>query len=183
MEWDIYKIEFEKKASEKIEWLEAELSKIRTGKVSSSILEDVFVDYFGTNSKIIEVANIKSVDARQLVVKPYDSSILNDINRAITKANIGVNPIVDADSLRLNFPAQTEENRKALVKKTKEYSEQTKIGIRNIRKDIHSKINKDTELTKDNLKYYVETLDKIVKSKNTEIDKIIEKKEKELMTI
>ena len=103
MEWDIYKIEFEKKASEKIEWLEAELSKIRTDKVSSSILEDVFVDYFGTNSKIIEVANIKSVVARQLVVTPYDPSILNDINRAITKANIGVNPIVDADSLRLTF--------------------------------------------------------------------------------
>ncbi|MGL5591277.1 MAG: ribosome recycling factor [Mycoplasmoidaceae bacterium] len=183
MEWDVYKIEFEKKSNEKIEWLENELSKIRTGKVSSSILDDIYVDYFGTKSKIIEVANIKSVDSRQLLIKPYDPSILNDINKAISKSNIGVNPVVDSDSLRLSFPPQTEENRKALVKKTKEYSEQAKIGVRNIRKDIHNKINKDTELTKDNLVYYVDSLDKIVKNKNTEIDKIIEKKEKELMTI
>ena len=81
--------------------------------------------------------------------------------------------------MRLIFPTQTEENRNALVIKTKEYSEQRKIGIRDDRKDIHSKINKETELTKDDVKYYGETLDKIVKSKNTEIDKIIEKKEKE----
>lgn len=183
MEWDVYKIEFEKKSNEKIEWLYNELNKIRTGKVSSSILDDIYIEYFGTKSRIIEVANIRSIDSRQLLIKPYDPSILNDINKAITKSNIGVNPIVDADSLRLNFPAQTEENRKALVKKTKEYSEQAKIGVRNIRKDIHNKINKDTELTKDNLVYYVELLDKIVKNKNAEIDKIIEKKEKELMTI
>ncbi|MGL4617040.1 MAG: ribosome recycling factor [Mycoplasmoidaceae bacterium] len=183
MEWDVYKIDFQKKANDKIEWLENELSKIRTGKVSSNILDDIFVDYFGTKSKIIEVANIKSIDSRQLLIKPYDPSILNDISKAISKSNIGVNPIVDSDSLRLSFPPQTEENRKLLVKKTKDFSEQAKIGIRNIRKEIHNKINKDTELTKDNLVYYVDLLDKTVKSKNNEIDKIVEKKEKELMTI
>ncbi|MGL4647520.1 MAG: ribosome recycling factor [Mycoplasmoidaceae bacterium] len=183
MEWNKYKEMFEEKSLPKMEWLINELNKIRAGKITANVLDDILVEVYGDHKKIIEIANIKAATARQLLIKPYDPSHLREITHALSHHNIGANPIIDCETIKLSFPALTEETRKTLVKKTKEVSEQTKIGIRNIRKDIHNKINKDEELTKDDTRYFTESLDKIVKEKNHEIDKLITDKEKDLMTI
>ncbi len=183
MEWKIYEESFIEKSKPKMDWLINELNKIKAGKITASVLDDILVESYGTQSKIIEIANVRSIDSRKLLIKPYDPSQLRDITAALSHHNIGANPIVDSEVIKLSFPDLTEESRKQLVKKTKEISEQTKIGIRNVRKEIHGKINKDEEITKDDIRYFVESLDKIVKNKNNEIDKLIQEKEKDLMTI
>lgn len=183
MEWKLYKEDFDKKAEVKIEWLFSEFNKIKSGRPNPKILDHVLVDAYGDKSKIFELANLQVVEGKQIVIKPYDKSVLHDINSAILKENLGLHPQVDADCIRINFPAPTEESRKQSIKKVKEFVEQAKIGIRNIRKEIHQKIKADKELREDELKSYEEDLDKLTRSWNANIDKHFADKEKELLTI
>lgn len=182
MEWNIYKEEFDKKANEKINWLELEFIKIKTGRPNPNILDSILVNAYDTKSKIIEIANIQVVEGKQLIIKPYDKSLLQNINQEILKSNLGLTPQVDADLLRINFPPQTEEVRKNSVKKCKEILEQAKVGIRNIRNDIHKKYKNDKELREDELKQYDNELDKITKSYNSKLDELFSMKEKELLS-
>lgn len=183
MEWKVYKDEFETKASVKMEWLDSEFNKVKSGRPNPKILDHVSVDAYGSKSKLYEIANMQVVEGKQIVVKPYDKTLLHDINSAILKENLGLSVQVDADSLRIMFPVPTEESRKISVKKVKEFSEQAKIEIRNIRKDIHQKIKNDKELREDEVKWFEEDLDKLTKSWNTKVDSAFATKEKELMTI
>lgn len=183
MEWKIYKEEFDKKAQVKMEWLDSEFNKIKSGRPNPKILDHVLVDAYGEKSKLYEIANMQVVEGKQIVVKPYDKSLLHDINSAILKENLGLSVQIDADSLRIVFPSPTEESRKLSVKKAKEFTEQVKVEIRNIRKDVQHKIKNDKELREDELKWYEEDLDKLTKHWNAEVDKSFIAKEKELMTI
>lgn len=182
MEWNIYKEEFDKKANEKINWLESEFAKIKTGRPNPNILDSILVNAYDTKSKIIEIANIQVVEGKQLIIKPYDKSLLQSINQEILKSNLGLTPQVDADLLRINFPPQTEEVRKNSVKKCKEILEQSKVGIRNIRNDVHKKYKNDKELREDELKQYDNELDKITKLYNSKLDELFNAKEKELLS-
>lgn len=183
MEWNVYKNEFDKKADQKIDWLYGEFNKIKSGRPNPKILDHVLVEAYGEKMKIFELANMQVVEGKQILIKPYDKSTIKEINSAILKENIGLTPQVDADSLRITFPSPTEETRKQSIKKVKEFVEQAKIGIRNIRKEIQQKIKIDKELREDELKSYEENLDKLTKSWNTKIDQEFSKKEKEIMTI
>lgn len=182
MEWNLYKDDFSQKAEEKINWLESEFSKIKTGRPNPSIFDSINVSAYGEKMKIIEIANISVVDGKQIIIKPYDKSLLQSINQEILKSNLGLTPQTDSDLLRINFPPQTEETRKNSVKKCKEFLEQAKIGIRNIRNDIHKKYKNDKELTEDDLKYYDNELDKITKLYNSKLEDVFNKKEKDLIS-
>lgn len=183
MEWKTYETKFKDKAESKIEWLENELAMIRTGRPNPKIFDPILVNAYGEKMQIFKIANIQTVEGKQILIKPYDKSLLGEINSEILKSNLGLNPQVDADCLRINFPPQTEEVRKASVKKAKEYIEQAKISIRNIRKEIHIAYKNDEELTEDDLKWYENQLDKVTKEYNSKIDEIFAKKEKDLMTL
>lgn len=183
MEWKLYKEEFDKKATTKIEWLNSEFNKIKSGRPNPKILDHVLVDAYGTKSKLYEISNMQVVEGKQIVIKPYDKSLIHEINSGILKENLGLSVQIDADSLRITFPSPTEETRKLSVKKVKEFAEQTKVEIRNIRKDIHQKIKKDNDLREDEVKWYEEDLDKLTKFWNTEVDNAFSAKEKELLMI
>ena len=168
-----------------ISHLESELSKIRAGKASPAMLEGITVDYYGAMSPISQVSNINNTDARTLVIQPWEKNMLAPIEKAILAANIGATPLNDGVLLRLVLPPLTEERRRDLVKASKTIAENSKIAIRNIRRDAIEGIKK---LQKDGLS------EDIVKSAEADVqgitdkfialaDKHIEAKEKEIMTV
>lgn len=183
MEWKDYEAKFKEKADHQIAWLENELSTIRTGRPNPKIFDSILVNAYGEKTQIFKIANIQTVEGKQIVIRPYDRTLLVEISAEITKSNLGLNPQIDSDCLRINFPPQTEETRKASVKKAKEHIEQAKISIRNVRKEIHSEYKNDKELTEDDLKWYEDQLDKVTKEYNNKIDEIFAKKEKDLMSL
>ncbi|MCF0217576.1 MAG: ribosome recycling factor [Malacoplasma sp.] len=183
MEWNIYKQEFESKMIPKMDWLDSELNKIKSGRPNPKIFDGIVVNAYDSKMKLYEVANWQVVHGKEIIIKPYDKSLLHEINSAIAKENLGLNVQVDADSLKVSFPPQTEDSRKASVKKAKEIIESAKVEVRNVRKDIHQKLKKDEALREDELKWYEEELDKLTKSWNAKIDKIFVAKEHELMSL
>ncbi len=183
MEWKLYEEKFEEKANSAFEWLENEFSKIRTGRVSPSVLEHVKVESYGDLVPLQSVANISVPEARVLIVKPYDVSTIKEIAAGINQANIGVNPQVDADKIRISFPALTEDMRKDLIKKSKMLAEDAKVKIRKIRQDIQDLYKKDIELTDDQKKSYATNLDNFTKKMNAKIEEMLEKKSKDILVI
>ncbi len=161
------------------------LSKIRTGRASSQILESVFVDYYGSSTPLNQLANITTPDAKTIVVQPWDKSSLQSIEKAIINANLGFNPGNDGDIIRINVPPLTEERRKELVKLAKSEAEESKVSVRNARRDANEKLKK---LVKEGL---AEDLAKDIESKvqdltnkfTAKIDEILAAKEKEILTL
>src|SRR5690606_37358151 len=133
---------------------EAELTKIRAGKAMPSMLDGIFVDYYGSPTPLAQVANINTPDARTIVVQPWEKNILSTIEKAIIDSNIGLNPQNDGSVIRLNIPVLTEERRRDLVKKAREEAETGRIAVRNIRKDANESIKKfkNDGLSEDELK-------------------------------
>src|SRR6185312_11450074 len=125
-----------------IDHCEGELQKIRAGKASPSMLDDVVVEYYGTPTPLSQVGSVNTPDARTIVIQPWEKSLLSAIEKAIMEANLGVNPQNDGTIIRINVPPLTEERRRDLVKKAKNEAENGKIAIRNIRKDTNEKIRK-----------------------------------------
>src|SRR5690606_14324643 len=130
------------KMSKAVAHTESELTKIRAGKASPSMLDGISVDYYGSATPLSQVANINTTDARTIVVQPWEKSLINAIEKAITDANLGINPQNDGIVIRLNVPPLTEERRRDLVKKAKEETERGRVAIRNIRKDANESIKK-----------------------------------------
>ncbi|HAE66060.1 MAG TPA: ribosome recycling factor, partial [Sphingobacterium sp.] len=130
------------KMSKAVAHTESELTKIRAGKASPSMLDGISVDYYGSATPLSQVANINTTDARTIVIQPWEKSLINAIEKAITDANLGINPQNDGIVIRLNIPPLTEERRRDLVKKVKEETERGRIGVRNIRKDVNESIKK-----------------------------------------
>ncbi len=183
MEWNQLKEQFELEAIAPIEWMQNELKKIRSGRVSLSILDNVKVNAYGEFMPLNQIANLQIVDARQILIKPYDKSQVHDIAKAISVNNIGVNPQINPDNIRLIFPPQTEENRRDNVKKAKQILEQTKNKIRDIRKDVQSTFKKLDGISEDTLRYFEEELNKLTKDYNNKLESTYESKEKELMSM
>jgi len=164
---------------------ESELVKLRAGKALPSMLDQVYVDYYGNSTQLSQVANINTPDARTLIVQPWEKNLISTIEKAILEANLGLNPQNDGSVIRINIPPLTEERRKDLVKKAKAEAEQGKITIRNIRKDANEKVKKLTKdgLPEDEVKVSEGEVQKLTDTYIAKIDKIMEAKEKEILTV
>lgn len=163
-----------------------ELRSIRAGRANPHILDKVVVDYYGTPTPINNMANVSVPEARLLVISPWDKSQLKAIERAILAANIGINPNNDGHVIRLVFPELTEERRRSTVKEAKTLVEESKIVMRNARRDAIDdlkKIQKVSTITEDDLKNYTEDVDKILSKNTDEVDKLFKEKEQEILSI
>ena len=165
---------------------EQNLSEVRAGRANPAILNKVKINYYGTPTPINQVAGISVPEARLIVIQPWDASILKEIEKEILKADIGINPNNDGKVIRLAFPELNEERRKELVKEIKKIAEESKVAVRAIRRDgidEFKKMQKDSEITEDELKTAEEQIQKITDKKVAEIDTILANKEKEIMSV
>lgn len=168
-----------------ITFTDAELLKIRAGKANPTMLDGLYIDYYGTSTALSQVASINSPDARTLVVQPWEKTLISTIERAIQEANLGLNPQNDGSLIRINIPALTEERRKDLVKMAKTECEQGKITIRNARKDTNEgfkKLVKDG-VSEDDAKTGEAEVQKLTDAYIIKIDKLLEVKEKDILTV
>ena len=178
--------EIKEKMEKTIESLVQRLSEVRAGRANPAILNKVKIDYYGTPTPINQVAGISVPEARMIMIQPWDVSILKEIEKAILASEIGINPNNDGKVIRLVFPELTEERRKDLVKEIKKYAEDAKVSIRNARRDGIDKaktMQKDGEITEDELKAAETEIQKITDKYTEEVDKTITAKETEIMSI
>lgn len=168
-----------------VQHLEKEFQKLRAGKASAQMLDGVKIDYYGALTPIEQTANISTPDARQIIVQPWDKSVLGLIDKAIQAANLGFNPKNEGEILRIQVPPLTEERRRDLVKKAKTEAENAKIAIRNIRRNANEtakKLKKDG-VPEDEVDKLEATIQKITDDFISRVDKIVETKEKDIMTV
>lgn len=166
--------------------LQSQFTKVRTGRANPSVLDGVTVDYYGSPTPIKGVGQISTPEARLLQIQPFDKSIISEIEKSIINANLGLNPSNDGNFIRIQFPALTEEKRKELVKSVKKLGEDAKIAIRNSRRDqndIVKKAEKNKEITEDDVKKFSDEIQKVTDKYVAEVDKLVEAKEKELLTV
>ena len=176
----------EEKMNKTISVLQENFSEVRAGRANPAILNKIRVDYYGTPTPINQVAGISVPEARLIVIQPWDISLLKEIEKEILKAEIGINPNNDGKLIRLNFPELNEERRKELVKEVKKMGEDAKVAIRSIRRDgidEAKKLQKDNQMTEDELKGAEDKIQKLTDNKIAEIDKILAEKEKEIMSV
>jgi len=169
-----------------LEALQRDLAKLRTGRASVRILDDVRVDYFGSPTPLNQCASLAAADARMITVKPFDKTIISDIERAILQAGIGITPQNDGDMIRLPIPQLTEERRRDLVKQSKSRGEDAKIALRNHRKDANDMLKeaeKEKELSEDDLKRALTRVQGVVDDAGTKVNDILGGKEKEILEI
>lgn len=168
-----------------IKHLENELAKIRAGKANPSMLDSVYVEYYGTNTPLNQVSNVNTPDARTITVQPWEKSMLDPIEKAIIVANLGLNPQNNGDIIIINIPPLTEERRKSLVKQTRAFGEDAKVSVRNARKDANDEIKKLEKdgLSEDLSKDAEEEVQKLTNTFSAKVDKLLEAKEKDIMTV
>ncbi|MFL2609705.1 MAG: ribosome recycling factor [Flavobacteriaceae bacterium] len=169
--------------SNAISHLEKKLINIRAGKANPNMLTNVFVDYYGTNTPISQVANINTPDGRTLIVQPWDKSMLQEIEKGIEIANLGFNPMNNGENVIINIPVLTEERRRELVKQAKSEVEEAKIAIRNARKDANNEIKKTEDFSEDLKKNSELDIQEITDKNINKADLIFEKKQAEIMTL
>ncbi|CAG4900435.1 MULTISPECIES: ribosome recycling factor [Acidithrix] len=164
----------------------SEFGAFRTGRASSSIVERLPVEYYGTEVPLLQIAGFSVPEARVLVITPYDKGALGAIEKAIQASDVGINPSNDGAVIRLNFPVLTEQRRKDLVKQVKHRAEEGRVGIRNLRRTIRQELEaaqKRNEINQDQLDRAEKDLEKITADSIADIDKMLESKEKELLEI
>lgn len=169
-----------------VDALKYQLTKIRTGRASASVLDGVSVDYYGTPTPVKQVGQISTPEARLLQIQPFDKSLIAAIEKAILGANLGLTPSNDGNLIRIPFPALTEERRKEQVREIKKIGEEAKVAIRNLRRDQNEavkKSEKDKVVSEDDSKKYQTEIQTITDKFVKEVDKVIEAKEKELLTV
>lgn len=169
-----------------LEALRAELTKIRSGKATTALLDGIKVDYYGTITPINQVGNLTVLDAHTLSFTPWDKSMVIPVDKAILEANIGFNPISDGTNLKIPIPPLNEERRKELVKLVKKFGEETKVAVRNIRRDANEhlkKENKEKKISEDELKEAEQKVQKLTDDHIHLIDDILKHKEKEIMEV
>lgn len=174
------------KMERRIEHLESEYGAIRAGRANPNVLDKVTVDYYGTPTPINQVAAVSVTEARTLVVQPWDVSLLKDLERAIQMSDVGINPQNDGKVLRLIFPPLTEERRKDIVKEISKIAEESKVQIRNARRDAIDKIKalkKSGDITEDDQKTGEKKIQDITDKYVKEVDSISEGKKQEVMAI
>lgn len=176
----------EGKMNKTISVLQEDLAEVRAGRANPAILNKIMVNYYGVATPINQVAGISVPEARLIVIQPWDISLLKEIEKEILKAEIGINPNNDGKVIRLAFPELTEERRKELVKDIKKMGEESKVSVRSIRReamDIAKAEQKEGTITEDELKSAEDKIQKLTDSKVAEVDKVIENKEKEIMSV
>lgn len=176
----------DEKMKKSIELLKKELQGLKAGRANPSLLDKITVDYYGTPTHISQLATISIPETRTLVIQPWDKKAIKDIEKAIQKSDLGLNPNNDGQVIRLVIPELTEETRKNLVKVVKKHGEETKIAIRSIRRDANEKLKqmkKDGTHSEDDVKKTEDEVQKITDNFIKEIDKIVESKEKEIMSV
>lgn len=176
----------EQKMQKSIETLKADLAKVRTGRAHVGILDHVMVDYYGTPTQISQVANVTLLDARTIGVQPWEKKMVAVIEKAIRESDLGLNPSTQGDLIRVPTPPLTEERRKEIVKVVKGEGEDSKVAIRNIRRDANEalkKMLKDKACSEDEERRAQDDVQKLTDKFVAEVDKLIAEKEKELLTV
>ena len=176
----------ETRMNKTIHVLQSELSKVRTGRASTSLVADIIVDYYGAQTPINQLANISTPDTSSIIIQPWDETAIGEIEKAISKSDLGITPVNDGKVIRLNIPPLTEERRKELVKYVSKISEDHKVAIRQIRKDTNNNLkeiekneNRPEDLKKKTPNEVQEMTDKMIEKINI----IFEKKQKEVLEI
>jgi ribosome recycling factor len=178
--------EFEDKMNKSVEALQEEYTSIRAGRANPHILDKIKIDYYGTPTSLQQVANISVPEARMIQIQPWEASLIKDIEKAILVSDLGITPNNDGKVVRLIFPELTEDRRKELAKDVKKKGDNAKVAIRNIRRDANDafkKMNKGGELSDDELKNKEEEVQKLTDKYVAKIDKAIEDKTKEILTV
>jgi ribosome recycling factor len=179
-------VKFHEKMEKSVSFLKENLNTVRAGRANPALLDKVSVDYYGTPTPLKSIANISVPDPRSLLISPFDPKSIHDIEKAIGAANIGINPVNDGKVIRLQIPSLTEERRKELTKLVKKFGEDSKVAIRNERRDANEhlkKLEKDGELTEDDLKSEEKDVQKKTDDTIKRIDEIIAAKDKEILEV
>lgn len=179
---DMIMLETEEKMDKSINAFQNELAQVRTGRANPALLDSVFVNYYGAPTQLKQMAAISTPEGNQLYIKPFDRSVLKEIQTAISAANLGLNPQADATGIRIVLPAMTEDRRRELVKVVGKMSEEAKVAVRNCRRDGNDALKK-LELPEDEEKGYLEDVQKLTDKKIEEIEKITKLKEQDLLSI
>jgi ribosome recycling factor len=176
----------ERRMQKAVEALKQDLGAIRTGRASSALIERINVDYYGTPTPINQVATISVPEARLLVIQPWDKKMLTDIEKAIQRSDLGINPNNDGQVIRLNIPPMNEERRRDLVKTLHKKLDEHKVAIRNVRRDVQDKFRdreKKKEVSEDELKRSIDKLQKLTDRYIDEMDKVGKTKEQEILEV
>ncbi|UOQ43026.1 ribosome recycling factor [Halobacillus salinarum] len=163
-----------------------QLATVRAGRANPSILDNVYVDYYGAATPLKQLAQVSAPEPRLLVITPYDKSAIAEVEKAIQKADLGLSPSSDGNIVRINIPALTEERRKDLAKVVGKYTEEAKVQIRNIRRDANDrlkKLEKDGDLTEDDLRSYQDDVQKVTDDHVKKVDQYAKTKEEEIMEV
>ncbi len=186
MEVELIFEELDDKTQKSVNQLQTEYNLMRAGRANVHILDGITVDYYGVGTPLNQVANITVPEARMIMITVWDGSLIKKVEKAIIDANIGITPNNDGKNIRLIFPEPTEERRRALVKDVKNFAEKTKVAVRNIRRDAMTELKsleKNKIISEDQEKNFEEDVEKKVNAKITEIDKIAQAKETEILKI
>jgi len=169
-----------------VEFFKKDIGSLRTGRANTAVLDGIMAEAYGAKTPLVGLANISVADARSLIVSPWDKNVIKDVEKAIIEADLGLGVVNEGDKIRLTIPAMTEENRKDLVKKLNEKTEQAKVSVRQNREAIKSaieKAEKDKAIAEDDKFRFMEELEEEVRKVNEELKTIRDKKEKDIMTI
>ena len=177
---------YENRMKERIDYLKEELGNIRAGRANPQILNKIYVEYYGSLTPLNQVASISVPEPRQILIAPWDKSLLNEISKAITKADIGINPQNDGTGVRLIFPELNEARRKEIAKEISKMGEDTKVAIRNIRRDAIDdikKTGKEESISEDEIRGLEESVQKITDKQIEIVSGVVAEKEKEIMEV
>lgn len=183
---DMILLEAEEEMQSRIDMLKKELSKLRTGRANPALLQQVHVDYYGVETPLSQIGKITVPEPNQLLVKPYDRSMIKDVEHAINAANLGINPNNEGDQLRIVLPALTKERRVSLTKDVHRFLEECKIAIRNARRhanDQIKKMEKNHDISEDDSHGYQEDVQELTDTYSVKAEEVAEAKEKDIMTL
>lgn len=186
MEPDEIMLETEEKMESALDFLSNEFKKLRTGRASPALVENIKVEYYGAPTPLRQIANIVIPDPRSLLIKPFDPSSLKEIEKAIQRSDIGLNPVNDGKFVRLNIPPLTEERRKQLASTAKEFAENARVSVRNARRDGNKhvdEIEKNGEISEDEAKRLKKDIQELTDDYVQKVDALLEKKIQEIMTM
>jgi len=172
--------------SRTIDALKKELASIRTGRASLALLDGIMVNYYDTPTPLQQLASLNIPESRQIAIQPWDPKIIPDIEKAILKSDLGLTPMNDGKTIRINIPPLTEERRKQLVKAVRKKAEEARVGIRNIRRDTNDelkKLEKEKHLSQDDVKRFQDEVQKLTDSFIVNVDEVLSHKEKEIMEV
>ncbi|WP_067729994.1 ribosome recycling factor [Oceanobacillus damuensis] len=178
--------QMQEKMEQAVQAFSKNLASVRAGRANPSLLDSIYVDYYGASTPLNQLATIGAPEARLLTITPYDKTVLSDIERAIQIANLGLTPSNDGNMIRINIPPLTEERRKDLVKVVGKYAEESRVQIRNIRRDTNDglkKLEKNGDITEDDLRGFQDEVQNSTNEHISKIDELAKNKEKEIMEV